>query len=262
MDPQVEEYLHALGGEARAVLGDELEGVYAGGSVALDAFDPQFSDVDVAVVCRSALPSATKQELAARLRHEALACPARGLELVVYRQQVALSGTSAPGFELELNTGTAMPFRATMRAEERPTTEGLFWYGLDRSVLRQSGVAVVGPPASETFADPSSQEIRGLLVTALQWWLAVSASADHLPGRAIGDAVLGASRALLRHRTDRWVSKVAAARHLVEEGHDAADVLAQSIAARHGGPPPDPARARAFQEQVLRVVSQSFSGAE
>jgi hypothetical protein len=262
VDPRVEEYLHALGDEAQAVLGEDLVGVYAGGSVALDEFHPHRSDVDVAVVCRSALPVASKQELVARLRHEALECPARGLELVTYREEVALAGTSAPAFELELNTGAHMAFRVTLQPEERSPADGLFWYGLDRSLLHQSGVAVVGRPASEMFADLSSQEVRNLLVTALQWWLAASAPADQPPGHHTDDAVLGACRALVRHRTGRWLSKVAAARRLLEEGHDAADVLAQSVAARSGGRPPDPARARAFQEQVLRVVSPSSSGAE
>ena len=31
--------------------------------------------------------------------------------------------------------------------------DGLFWYGLDRSILHQSGLSLLGPPASEMFAD-------------------------------------------------------------------------------------------------------------
>ena len=49
--------------------------------------------------------TATKRALVEALRHEALPCPARGLELVVYPLATARSGGGEPGFELNLNTG-------------------------------------------------------------------------------------------------------------------------------------------------------------
>ena len=107
-----------------------------------------------------------KRALVARLRHETLPCPARGLELVLYRRSVAQAGTLEPGFEVELNTGAGMSFRATYAAEDRPVADGRFWYALDRSILHQSGYVIFGPPASEMFADLSPTDIRTLLVDA------------------------------------------------------------------------------------------------
>ena len=66
--------------------GCRLVGAYAAGSVGLDAYEPGRSDVDVALVCEDALAPVRKQRLVSSLRHEALPCPARGLELVVYRR--------------------------------------------------------------------------------------------------------------------------------------------------------------------------------
>jgi predicted nucleotidyltransferase len=257
VEAQVERYLLALVDEARTVLGEEVAGVYAAGSVALDAFQPGRSDIDVAVVCRSGLPALSKDQLVQRLRHEALECPARGLELVVYRREVAMSGTAEPGFELELNTGAGMDFRVTLQPEDRPVEDGLFWYGLDRSILHQSGLPLLGPPASEMFADLAPADLHDLLVTSLRWWLALPTPSDDHPAPGAEDAVLGACRALVRHRSQRWLAKVDAGLRLLEDGYQPADLIEESIAARSGAPPPGGGRARMFQQQVLEEISGS-----
>ena len=257
MQPRLEQYLRALVEEATAVLGDDLVGVYAAGSIALGAFQAGRSDIDVAVVCRSELPLSSKREVVERLRHEALACPARGLELVVYRQEVTRSGRAEPGFELELNTGPGMEFRVTWRAEDRPAEDGLFWYGLDRSLLHQSGLPLVGPPASEVFSDLAHEDVSDLLVDSLRWWLARPQPSDTTLQPGAEDAVLGACRALVQHRSRRWLSKVDAGLLLLEDGHDGGDVISDALAARSGGPPLSGERARRFQLQVLAQVSGS-----
>jgi hypothetical protein len=241
-------YLDALVAAACAVLREELVAAYAAGSVAFGAYRPGRSDVDVALVTRDALDPAAKHALVAALRHEALPCPARGLELVAYRREVAASGTPEPGFEVELNSGPRMAFRATYDPADRPAADGLFWYGLDRSILHQVGVPLVGDvPAVAMFGDLSPDALRRLLVEALTWWLAVPAAAE--------DAVLGACRSLARVRTGRWLSKPAAAEHLVAAGDPDAALIRACVAARRGGPPPDAAAARAFQQRVRSEVA-------
>ncbi|MEV4466097.1 nucleotidyltransferase domain-containing protein [Micromonospora echinofusca] len=282
LDPPLRRYLADLVAAARGVLGDDLVGAYAAGSVGLGAYQPGRSDVDVALVCADALDAGRRRELVARLRHEALPCPARGLELVVYRREVARSGTPEPGFEVELNTGARMPFRATWAAADRPVEDGLFWYGLDRSILHQSGLALLGPPAAEAFADLSPADLRRLLADALHWWLALPTPPGDGPAPGAEDAVLGACRSLVRVRHGVWLSKVDAGRRLVADGRPAAptaagepayatadggpvggagdgaavDVIERSIAARAGGPPPSGPEARAFQRRVLNEISR------
>ncbi|MEU4640307.1 nucleotidyltransferase domain-containing protein [Micromonospora sp. NPDC023814] len=281
LDPALRRYLADLVAAARDVLGDALVGAYAAGSVGLGAYQPGRSDVDVALVCADALDLARRQELVARLRHEALPCPARGLELVVYRRAVAASGTPEPGFEVELNTGARMAFRATWAAADRPAGDGLFWYGLDRSILHQCGHALLGPPAAETFADLSPADLRRLLTDALRWWLALPTPPGDGPAPGAEDAVLGACRSLVKVRHGVWLSKADAGRRLIADGWPAdptaggwpadpavgpaadptardggpADLIARSIAARAGGPPPSGPEARAFQRRVLAEIS-------
>jgi hypothetical protein len=246
VDLAVRRYLADLVGAARDVLGDDLVGAYAAGSLALDAYEPGRSDIDVALVAEDRLADEHKRHLVARLRHEVLPCPARGLELVVYRHAAARSGTPDPGFELELNTGAAMTFRATYRWQDRPESDGRFWYGLDRSILHQSGLQLDGPPAAEVFAELAPVDLRELLIDALTWWLA-------RPIGSADDAVLGACRSLAKVRDGVWLSKVAAGRRLADTGLEPA-LITRCIAARRGGPPPDTAEARTFQRRVLYEI--------
>ncbi|WP_420881835.1 nucleotidyltransferase domain-containing protein [Rhodococcus sp. (in: high G+C Gram-positive bacteria)] len=253
-DSDVDRYLEAVVEAAREVLGTEFVGAYAAGSLALDAFQPGRSDIDIVLLCRNPLSEAVKRELIARLRHSALPCPARGLELVVYTVATAQSGTGKPGFELELNDGPGMAFRQTLRPADRPTADGTFWYGLDRSILHQSGRVLAGPPASEAFAELPPEELQSLLVDSLHWWMALPSQADDRPAAGADDAVLGACRALVRSRYGRWLSKVDAGRRLLGVGYEPAETIEQSIAARSGEPPPSGRQARTFQEGVLHEL--------
>ncbi len=255
MDAEVERYLADLVEAAQAILGGNLVGAYGAGSIGLGAYVPGRSDVDVALVCEDGVDLPLKQALVARLRHEALPCPARGLELVLYRRSVAQAGTLEPGFEVELNTGAGIAFRATYAGDDRPAADGRFWYGLDRSILHQSGYVIVGPPASGIFADLSPTDIRALIVDALRWWIARPTPLGDDPAPGAEDAVLGACRSLTRVRHGVWLSKDAAGRRLRDAGI-AADLIDRCLRARLGGPPPSGVEARAFQQQVLDEISR------
>ena len=253
MESTIERYLTELVEAARESLGDNLVAAYAAGSVGLGAYEPGRSDVDVALVCEDAVELPLKQALVARLRHETVPCPARGLELVLYRRAVAQAGTLEPGFEVELNTGAGMSFRATYAAEDRPMSDGRFWYALDRSILHQSGYVIFGPSASEMFADLSPTDIRALLVDALRWWLALPTPPGDEPAPGAEDAVLGACRSLVRFRHGVWLSTSAAGRRLRDAG-TASELVERCLRARLGGPPPSGREARAFQQQVLDEI--------
>jgi hypothetical protein len=253
VDASASRYLDDLVAAARGVLADNLVAAYAAGSLALDAYQPGRSDVDVALICEAKMAGTHKNMLVSTLRHEALPCPARGLELVVYRREVAQSGRSDPAFELELNTGPRMEFRATYDPTERPSADGTFWYALDRSILHQSGRVIFGPPATEMFADLSRHELQRSLLAALEWWLARPAPDDEAPAPGADDAVLGACRSLVKYRDGRWLSKVDAGRRVAAAGLWP-ELIARAIAARSGGPALGGREARLFQAWVLEQL--------
>jgi hypothetical protein len=234
-------YLSELSGRAAAVLGDALVGVYAGGSWALGDYLPGRSDLDVAIVCADALDDATIDELAARLRHESLPCPARGLELVVYTRAVAGAGEAEAGFELNLNTGERMDYRE----ERHGGTAEAHWYAIDRAILAQDGVALSGPPAGEIFRGPPRPVVLGLLGQSLRW---------HAGGEAASDVVLNAARSIVYAREGRWVSKPAAARRLIETGQEP-ELMETALTAREGSATLEREPVDSFLRTALASVS-------
>ena len=195
----VDEYLAELARRMQGILGEELIAVYAGGSYALGAYEHGRSDVDVTAVVERPLEDATKQRLVDALRHEALPCPARGLELVVYPRVTAESGGGEPGFELNLNTGARMDFRADFAPGD---IEG-FWFAIDRSILREHGIAVYGPPAAEVIAEIPRASLLPLLAESVEWHRASATPTD-------SDVLLNTARTQHFVDTGHWISKVEA----------------------------------------------------
>lgn len=241
------EYLDELVARLRTALGADLVGVYAGGSLALGGYDERRSDVDVAVVTRGAPVRAAKEKLVASVRHESLPCPARGLELVVYTAESAGLATPAAGYELNLNTGRAMPFHVSFAPGDRQAEH---WYGIDRAVIHEHGRALLGPPAARVFSAPSTRMVLGLLAEAVRWH-------EHAGVARDDDAVLNACRALRYAAEGRWTSKQDAgewARTRVADGALVADALAARPGSGEGF---DAARVGRFLEAARRSLEEA-----
>jgi predicted nucleotidyltransferase len=161
--PQLATYLDRLVEAMSSVA--ELDAVYLLGSAALGAYVQGESDVDVVAVTSRSLALEERRALADAA--EAIPCPARKLELVVYPR-------GSEQWEINLNTGEAVWFDIA----EVPA----FWFVIDRAIAEQHALPLLGPPWSETF-DPvprealleavdQSLEIIGALNMARTWaWL-------------------------------------------------------------------------------------------
>jgi hypothetical protein len=233
---ELDDYLAELTRRLGAVLGRELLGVYAGGSYGLGAYEPGRSDIDVTVVVAGALSHAAKQAVVERLRHEALPCPARGLELVVYPLATARGGGGEPGFELNLNTGAAMGFRV----DEAPGDIEGFWFAIDRSILRAHGVALSGPPAADLFAPIPRATLLQLLQESIRW----HRESDVPLG---SDTVLNTCRALRFASEGTWSSKREAGAWATQE---------PIVAAALAGEPLERAAVARFLDAVLDEVAR------
>jgi hypothetical protein len=236
-----ESYLAELTRRLRTVLGEELVGVYAGGSYALGEYEPGRSDLDVAAVARAAVPPEVAHEVVAAVRHEALPCPARGLEFVLYPLETTRSATTRAGFSLNLNTGAGMTFRAEL--EPSPSEE--HWFAIDRSILAQQGIALAGPPAAEVFAPIPRQAILPVLLASLEWHGGGAARAD--------DVVLNAARSLRFAVEGTWSAKREAGQWALAALDDA-HVVASALAARTGDGAVAPAEAERFRRRVTDRV--------
>jgi hypothetical protein len=187
-------YLAEVAKRLSAILGEELVGVYAGGSYALGGYEPGRSDLDVAAVVRGSLPEGAAAEIVGAVGHEALPCPARKLELVVYSSAAAQSESVEPSFELNLNSGPG-----ELRVDLAPQPGEGHWFATDRSVLAAHGVPLFGPPAAEVFASPTRAELLPLLAQTLRWYR------ENEPENEA--ALLNAGRSLRFARTGVWVPK-------------------------------------------------------
>jgi len=216
-------YLDELVRRLQELLGPELVGVYAGGSWALDGYEPGRSDLDVAVVIRKPLTDEVADRIVAELRHEAFPCPARGLELVVYTKKVAGTPTVAPGFELNLNTGA----RLTFRADREPQPGERHWFAVDRSVLAAHGIALLGPPAAQVFAPIAVDDLRPVLADVLLWYEREAPESD--------DAILNAGRALRFAREGVWLPKPALRAWAAEQPGTNEEILTRTIAELEAG---------------------------
>lgn len=226
------------------LLGEDLVGVYLGGSVALGDYVPGRSDVDVLVVCRTALPRARKVAVAEALRHESLPCPARGLELVLYRETSVRVASAAAGFELNLNSGARMPFHVSFDPSEEPR----FWFVLDRSITRERGIGLHGPSAKDLFAPIPRPAILGALAEALAWHRRDAAARAE-------DTVLNGCRAWRYAEENVWSSKTDAghwARMRLEDPGVAEAALALRVGSRQGQLAPP--SVTAFVDRVAAAV--------
>jgi hypothetical protein len=221
--------------------------VYAGGSFALGGYDPGRSDLDVAAVSPGALAEAAKRKVGEALRHESLPCPARGLELVVYPEATARTATAEPGYELDLNTGSDMPFRLSLDPAEAP---GRHWYMIDRSIVREHGVVLHGPPPGEVLAPIPREMLLSALRESLRW----HATSDEA---RLDDAVLNACRAWRYAAEGEWSSKPDAGAWARARADDTG-LIADAIAARSDGRRLDRERVDAFLRGIRGVVESSL----
>jgi Domain of unknown function (DUF4111) len=212
-----------------------------GGSWALGDYVAGRSDLDVAVVTAAGLADDLATGLIAEVRHEALPCPARGLELVVYTLRFARSGSPDAEFELNLNSGWAME----TRLDRRGAAEDSHWFAIDRAILSQRGKALMGPPAAEVFVPPPREALLGLLAESMSWYEGEAGNLD--------DAVLNGCRGLGYAQTGTWTSKDEAACWALQQD-PRLTVVSQALAARRGEGEVDEEAARDFLHRARRQL--------
>jgi hypothetical protein len=161
----VVEFGQAVARALDETLGANLVGAWYVGSVALGGYAPGESDVDIAAVCEVALTDRQKEQVAAAIVEVSRACPARGLELTLYRREVARSLPDGADFEVNANGGPRMPTAIHLDS----ATESGFWYVLDRAIAHRAGVVISGPPPAEVFADVPRPMLLDAMYASMAW---------------------------------------------------------------------------------------------
>jgi Domain of unknown function (DUF4111) len=220
-------YLDALTLRLRAVLGSELVAASLVGSAGAGWFEPEASDLDVVAVVRHPLDAAAATTLARQVGHANLPCPARRLELVVYRRAVLRDpGTQVP-FELNFNTGPGI----ADHVGRDPGAEASHWFLLDLSMARERSWPLHGPPLRSLLGEIPRSAVIDALRTSLDWFRL------HEPDRSA--TILAACRAWRYAEEGEWASKREAAEWAAPQLSESACVhQALSVWAGDGGPQP------------------------
>ena len=219
LDGRVRAYLDEVVERVDALLGSRRIGIWLFGSAALGDFDTRRSDIDIQAVASTEIPVIERTRLATALSHEALPCPVRGLEFVLYSRE-GLAQAGGPAFQLNLNTGARMAQHVSYTADDDPR----FWFVLDVAIGREHGRPLAGPTASEVFPSLPRHLILRSLRESLAW------QQRHDPtGAAV---VLGACRAWAWAADGQWLSKGDAAAWAHERLADPAPITPRSHSAR------------------------------
>jgi hypothetical protein len=206
-NPEVNALLAELLAGERAVLGDDLIGLYLDGSLALGDFDPATSDVDfIAAIARPLSPGA----------FSALAAMHRQLRDSGRPFAAEIEGSYIPLPALRRHD----PADATFANHERGPDEALKYkahhsdWVIHRTTVREHGITLFGPPPA-TLIDPvSPDDVRRATADVLRsWWAtpnATEAIAQAHPGY-LTYVVQTMCRALYALERGEVVSKRAAA---------------------------------------------------
>jgi hypothetical protein len=234
-------YLSELTARLEARLEDRLVGAWLIGSGALGDFDRLRSDVDVQAVCKTRLARGELERLAAALSHEALPCPVRGLEFVLYARE-DLADRRGPAFQLNLNTGPRMEHHAGYH----PGAEPRFWFVLDVAIAREHAHPLAGLRPQTVLPALPRPLVLSALHDALEWYRAHDGA----------QAVLAACRAWAWAIDGRWLSKGDAATWATARLADSAAV-AKALARRvdPAAPGPTPPEAAAVLDSVERLLA-------
>lgn len=226
-------------------LGKNLMGIATTGSLALDDFMPERSDIDLIAVSRRPLSPAERRDLPARIDDEVLPCPATGLDLIVFtRQQVSCLPRPMP-FELAVTTGARWGLDVVGAAMDAEML-------LDLEISRRHGHALHGPEPVALLKEVPAERLREALLVALTWQRDHLFNPRHDPRGTEG--VLAACRARHWLDTGDLVSKTVAGRRLAQvPGYGP---LAGAALARRSGRMRTSLRGKKVRELLADVIPE------
>jgi len=194
----IDVYLEQAVSACRQVTQEPLVAAWVVGSLATGDFSAARSDIDLVIVAQEGLPQETKEGLARALDHRVLACPAHGLDLIIYRKGALVGIPRTPKYEFSISTGVEWEADVSFGG---PYPGGL----IDLATSRQTGRAVQGPHPRELVGPIPDRWIVEELLASLHWHLGKVHDPFHDPFG--GNAVLNACRALHYLVTGTFVSK-------------------------------------------------------
>jgi streptomycin 3"-adenylyltransferase len=163
IEPEVQAYLDRVVGVLRKKLGAGLVGVYLHGSLAMGAFVPGHSDVDVLAVC--AEPLSGKRSVALGAALDAIPRPRSGghLEFSLVTEAEARKPPAKPAFEVHVSTHEEVP---VVDGHDRPGDQDLV---IHFGMTRARGRALLGPEPTNLFPEPARPSLIRAFLADIEW---------------------------------------------------------------------------------------------
>ncbi len=200
---------------------EPLAAAWIVGSLATDDFAAARSDIDLVMVVPAGLPQGTKEKLARTLDHRVLACPAHGLDLIIYQKGALGRISRTPEYEFSISTGSQWETDVSYGG---PYAGGL----IDLAMSRQIGRSIQGPHPRDIVGEIPERWVLEELLASLRWHLDKVHHPFHDPSGS--NAVLNACRALHYLVVGAFVSKSVGAQWFLR--HRTAPVVAEALACR------------------------------
>ncbi len=197
--PEVNAVLAELLGGARSVLGDRFFAMYLYGSLSSGGFNAKTSDIDFLVVTDGRLPDpsiAGLDSLHRRLWDSGMPWADR------------LEGKYVPKGELRRYQAGRAPTPTVNEGRFYLDGEGSDWI-IQRHVIRESGLAVSGPPPAELIDPVPPEHLKESVLRIMEeWWAPMLGNPEFLRnGGYQAFAVLTMCRTLLTLEQGRIASK-------------------------------------------------------
>ncbi|MGH2555683.1 MAG: aminoglycoside adenylyltransferase domain-containing protein [Actinomycetota bacterium] len=255
-DPEVQSYLDQVVSTLHDHLRAELIGVYLHGSLAMGAFDPGRSDIDILAVCAASLSRQRREVLGDAL--VAIPRPPSGadLEFSLVTETSARAPSAVPSFEVHVSTHEE-PF--VVDGSECPGDRDLV---IHFAMARARGRALMGPEPGELFPEPDRASLIRAFLSDIQWAEEQGAAGwegHHLPElSSMAYRVLNAARSWRYLETGDLGSKVDGAAWLERRNPDPEiqALLDAALAFQRGATPdrPDEGVVNAFVDRVKALL--------
>ena len=147
-----QDIMRTVCGEYRALLGDDLLGVYVHGSIAFGCFHPQKSDIDFLAVVRRALTPKEKAHMIRLLLRLAPEAPEKGIEMSVVLADDCRIFTHPTPYQLHYSIAHHAAYESDMPGTLARLTGCDPDLAAHFTVTRAVGIALMGPAPQDMFA--------------------------------------------------------------------------------------------------------------
>ena len=153
MPRQTDELINEYVEQTKAILRDDLSGVYLHGSAVMGCFNPQKSDLDFIIVVKEPLSDSVKRTYMDMVTACSAAGPAKGIEMSVVLRDVCKPFVYPTPYELHFSVGHLQWY------EDDPDGYIREMNGTDKdlaahfTIINKKGRCLVGAPIGEVFGE-------------------------------------------------------------------------------------------------------------